>query len=842
MRIVIDLQGAQTESRFRGIGRYSLSLSKAIIKNQGNHEVIIALNGMFPKTIEPIRESFRGLLPQENIRVWFAQGPVMDSDPNNCTLRFVAELIRESFLASLSPDVVLLTSLFEGFGDDAITSVSDFNPYYKTTVVLYDLIPLTEQDKYLKVNKLYRDFYMKKIEYFKKMDGFLAISACSASEAIKTLTLNEIDVVNISTACDDIFTKISPEKYEDISRLRITKPFVLYTGGADVRKNIPGLMEAFASLPLQLRKQHQLVLAGKIPDGNMEQFIKSAKYAGLDSDEYIFTGHVTNKELVTLYNKCYLFVMPSLKEGFGLPALEAINCGAPVIGSVTSSMPEVIGYKEALFDPYDINDISNKIEKALTDNKYRTELVSHESGQISKFSWDKSARCAINFFEKIVEHTDFISPQTQKVLEQNLVSKISEINGIEKIPDKDLLGISKAIALNFSGGHQKRIFIDISELSQRDAKSGIQRVTRSILQELVGFPPNGYSVIPVYSTSGDNGYRHANKFISKFNGTGQYSEDDHIEFQAGDIFLVLDLQHHVVNAQQQYLKFLHLAGVKIFFIVYDLLPLLLSESFHDGVKDIHSRWLKTIASFDGAVCISKAVADELTDWMSTNVPDRMDKFEISWFHLGADIDNSLPSLGVPGNAERVLSQLSSNKSFLMVGTIEPRKRQDQVLEAFECLWNENINVNLVIVGKKGWLTDNLCDRIRKHKENGKRLFWLEGISDEYLEKVYASSTCLIAASEGEGFGLPIIEAAQKKIPIIARDIPVFREVADGHAYYFSATAGNELAESIKEWISLYNGDRHPKSDDLPWLTWKESTKQLLKAIGIENEGSGSDNE
>ena len=78
MRIVIDMQGAQTESRFRGIGRYTLSFTQAIARNRGEHEVLLALSGLFPATIEPIRAAFEGLLPQENIRVWHAPGPVRE--------------------------------------------------------------------------------------------------------------------------------------------------------------------------------------------------------------------------------------------------------------------------------------------------------------------------------------------------------------------------------------------------------------------------------------------------------------------------------------------------------------------------------------------------------------------------------------------------------------------------------------------------------------------------------------------------------------------------------------------------------------------------------------------
>jgi len=166
----------------------------------------------------------------------------------------------------------------------------------------------------------------------------------------------------------------------------------------------------------------------------------------------------------------------------------------------------------------------------------------------------------------------------------------------------------------------------------------------------------------------------------------------------------------------------------------------------------------------------------------------------------------------------------------MVGTLEPRKGHAQVLEAFEQLWMTGVNVNLVIVGKQGWLVENLVERLRAHPELNKRFFWLEGISDEYLEKVYATSTCLIAASYGEGFGLPLIEAAQYNLPIIAQDIPVFREVAGEHAYYFDTKSPDALAQEIRAWLTLYNSDQHPKSNKIPWLTWRESARQLCNVV------------
>ena len=159
--------------------------------------------------------------------------------------------------------------------------------------------------------------------------------------------------------------------------------------------------------------------------------------------------------------------------------------------------------------------------------------------------------------------------------------------------------------------------------------------------------------------------------------------------------------------------------------------------------------------------------------------------------------------------------------------------------AFDLLRKQGIEVNLVIVGHEGWkgLEDHArrdipatVEALRTHPELNKYLFWLEGISDEFLEQVYAASSCLIAASYGEGFGLPLIEAAQKGIPIIARDIPVFREVAGEHAHYFTANHPEELANAIKIWLQLYSDNQHTHSKGMPWLSWQQSAENLHTSL------------
>ena len=205
MRIVIDLQGAQTESRFRGIGRYSFELSLALARNRKQHEVIIALNGLFSDTIEPIRAAFDTVLPQENIRVWECPGPTSYRDPSNSTRRGVAEIIREGFLASLNPDIILITSLFEGFGDDAITSIGKL-PLATAPVVtiLYDLIPLIRPDSNFQNNPVYQRYYADKLSCLKRSSILLSISESARQEALAALRVEPSTVATISGACDCI--------------------------------------------------------------------------------------------------------------------------------------------------------------------------------------------------------------------------------------------------------------------------------------------------------------------------------------------------------------------------------------------------------------------------------------------------------------------------------------------------------------------------------------------------------------------------------------------------------------------------------------------------------------
>ena len=839
MRIVIDLQGAQTESRFRGIGRYSLSLAQGIVRNRGEHEVYLVLNGMLSESIDTIRTAFIGLLPQSHIRVWYAQGPVFDHDPANSARKEIAAQIRQACIDELQPDIVHVTSAVEGYGDDAVIGAPNTEGRALVSATLYDLIPLVSPKQYLDGNPGYKKHYLEKVEAFKNYQLLLSISDFAREEALSLLPLDATSIVNVSTAADDIFRPVSlslDERHALNEQFGLRDKFVLYSGGADERKNLPQLIEAFAITKAEVRDV-QLVLAGKMPLGHIMQYRSVAEKHGLGPTDLIFTGYITDQELVALYNACTVYVFPSWHEGFGLPPLEAMKCGAPVIGANTSSVPEVIGLEDATFDPFDVRAIHAKLHEVLVDDSFRAALAAHGLERAEHFSWDITGKAAVSAFEQAVNNARKPAELSNEELPavdnaQALINSLVKTGHLHS-GAVDIERLAKAIDYSLQAPADKpTLFVDISELCKHDGKSGIQRVVRSILLEWLTNPPEGYVIKPVYTKAGEPFYRYAAQFTTMFLGkeSAEAEQDEAISYAAGDIYLCLDLLMDVLPHKQAYLDTMRAHGVSIFFVVYDLLILQLPHCFVESLQAHYEKWIRAVAQYDGAMCISQAVADELREWLASNASPRARPFRIGAFHLGADIDQSMPSTGLPENPALRIESLEPNPNFLMVGTLEPRKGHAQTLDAFELLWASGVQANLIIVGKHGWLVDELASRLVSHPELGRRLLWLEGVSDEYLEHLYNRCDCLVAASYGEGFGLPLIEAAQYKLAIVARDLPVFREVAGEFAWYFAGETAQDIADSLTQWLKLYEHKQHPQSGEMPWLTWKGSAQQLIGEI------------
>lgn len=646
MRIIIDMQGAQTESRYRGIGRYTLSLVLAIIRNNRDHEIILALNGLFTDTIEPIRTLFNGLVPQENIRLWYTPFPTREAEVGNEQRQQIAKQIREAFLISLQPDIVLISSLFEGWSDDAVTDVGTFDDSIAFATILYDLIPLINPDQSVRSNERLQAFFQNKAGSLKRSNGFLAISASARQEALDHEIGSEERIYNISTACDDIFKKVSLDSAEQkklLKKLGITGSFIMYTGGSDERKNLYRLIEAYAQLPAKLRKAHKLVFVGRMPREFTESFVQLAKTVGIDSGGLIFTGYVSEDELVKLYNCCKLFVFPSLHEGFGLPPLEAMACGAPVIVANATSLPEVAACKESMFDPYSIESIKQKMEHVLTDEVFCSTLIEKGLEHVKTFSWDESAKKALEMLQRTFNaHQEAVSghhsPERPDRIISRLITSIANGDG-PKLADNQRAMVAQAIALSIPAANSsKTLFVDISCPRQIESKTENQQNAAHILQTLLANPPTGYSITPVYAQVDSEGYLYAEAPFSHINNAEIIGTP--IEFSAGDVFLGLEPEFQVVPAQQAFLQRMRNNGVTIKFIVYDLLRLSMPKNYASGSTEVFTDWLTTITRSDGVICLSEEVAQQFSQWLQQQKNIKNERFNVDWFPVAASEESS----------------------------------------------------------------------------------------------------------------------------------------------------------------------------------------------------------
>jgi glycosyltransferase involved in cell wall biosynthesis len=405
MRIVIDLQACQGSSTNRGIGRYSMALLQGMLRQGAGHELHVAVNQRFPDSVADLRRQLGAVMDPGRVNGYALPAQIWEHQPLNGWRVRAAEQLREHYLAGLKPDVVHLSSLFEGLGEDACTSVLHGRGQFDSAVTLYDLIPLMRKETYL-TDPNVANWYYRKLQSLKNAELLLAISGYARVEAMDALQLPAERVVNISSAVDQIFVP-RPMTAQDELALRqrhgLGRPYIMYTGGIDYRKNIEGLIEAYAMLPAPLRKQYQLAVVCSIRPEDKVRLLALAASFNVPAGDVVLTGFVSDDDLVSLYNLTALFVFPSLHEGFGLPALEAMSCGVAAIGSNNSSIPEVIGRADALFDPTRVADIAAKMAQVLTTPAFAEDLRAHGLRQAKLFSWDASAKTALGAFEQVHE-------------------------------------------------------------------------------------------------------------------------------------------------------------------------------------------------------------------------------------------------------------------------------------------------------------------------------------------------------------------------------------------------------------------------------------------------------
>lgn len=478
MRLVIDLQGAQTDTRFHGIGRYSLDFSLALADvATRDHEVWLLVNTAYPDSARELRTMFASWVPPERVLNFVPPVPLETDVFDDRPMRTTAELSWAHLLRSVEPDCVVVTSLIYSLGSDVVTCMStrDAAPDLeaRTAMIVYDLIPWLRPETYL-ADPITHRFYMDKLPAMQVAGLLLAISESSRQEALDHLGADPDHVVAISSAASDQFSpapsddSLAEARHDPRSTLGITRPFVMYSpSGIDPRKNNDGLIEAFAKLPPGLRDAHQLVITSRFTPSDHERLRIAARRAGLGPDDLVLTGYVSDADLIALYRTAKLFVYPSIHEGFGLPVLEAMACGAPVIGSNRTSVPEIIGRDDALFDPTSIPAITHAMEHALTDDAFLDALRAHGLVQAKQFSWERTAVRALNAMATAFAETTPITARPDDALLRDVALLLSD--------RPDLLPrAAQAVAGSLHRPHHTpQLFVDVTNADDEADAAGL---------------------------------------------------------------------------------------------------------------------------------------------------------------------------------------------------------------------------------------------------------------------------------------------------------------------------------------------------------------------------------
>ena len=1088
MRIVIDMQGVQTEWHLNGIGGQAMAFVQAVVHNAPDKDVILALNGFMPEAIEPIRAAFEGVLPQEHIRIWNAPGPIHEADPASENRRDIAELVREAFLASLKPDIIHITRFFIGYAENAVTSVGRFDAKTPVSVMLHGDEADSESQALIESNSNIERFHARKIQQLKDCSLLTAVPGAYGTHQWAQLSpegslrnvleltydpryrresatqwpsgtatswdsggeAHSVAAQEILQAWEQLFETQKESKAFD----KTVKPRMAYvsplppqkTGIADYSSELlPALTEYYEITAItdgdgidtsRVNQQvceiqgvewlrdhasefdrvlyhvgnspfhgHMLSLIKEIPGtvvlhdfylGDLMHWLETK--AGFEGawtqalyDDHGYTALKSGDEDLHGSVKHYPVNFEFLRQATGIishsdysrelatawyspdiakdwAVIPHLRSAAETCDDTKKAAKRKLGFSEeqlliccfGVLSPLKLNrgllkswldtelsqqqlsslvfvgqdnddDYTRELKQVIDDNdaggqvrmtgfapyelfhdylaacdiavQLRTQSRGETSGTVldcmnhgvptivnangtmreldpdsvwmlpddftteqlkialETLAHDESLRkakaecaqevirtqhrpeeCAALYHE-VIEH---FHENTRPIIDPLIQAAAVGLEGIE--PDNEMLmDISESIAHAVPEQKPKRtLYVDISATCRNDLGTGIERTARALVMELLKIKGSRVRIEPVYldHVNGRWCHRFARAYTLRLIDCPlEAGEDEIVDPQPGDMMVGLDLCGvELVQAQRQGLfSGYRNSGVAVYFMIHDLLPVRMPEVFPPGAGDVHAEWLYSLSTFDGIIGVTETVARDYCHWLSEQGIDYSGRrsFAIRYSHHGADVSSSSPTRGLPDDAEDKLAIITSRPTFLLVGTIEPRKGYLETINAFSSLWEQGIDANLVIVGNEGW-TDlpepsrrdipETIERLTSHPEYGARLFWLKGISDEYLEKVYAASTCLIAASYGEGFGLPLIEAAQYQKPIIARDIPVFREVAGDYAFYFNGNEPGGLEEAVRRWLELYDNGQHPRSQDMPWLSWEQSAANLLSIV------------
>jgi len=370
MKIGIDAR--MFSKSFTGIGRYNYEITRRFFEDRKDIDWVIFMN-------EPEYSEFK--VP-ENVKKVLV----------NAHHYSLAEQIK--FLKILNKEKCDLVH-FTHFNAPIFYKRKFITTIHDTTISFYPGKKMNSWWRKLAYNKVIK-------HTVNGAEQIITVSANTKKDVIKLFNIDPQKITKIWNGIGDEFHEVSDlEKKTVREKFGLGKEFLLYTGNWREHKNLVRLLRAFKKVLETGHSPLQLVITGK-KDPYYPEVLATIEELEL-KDKVKLLGLVSEEDLVRLYNTASIYVFPSLYEGFGLPPLEAMRCGTPVVASNVSAIPEVCGEAVLYFDPEDISDMAKKIRLLLEDKNLQEELINKGYEWVKQFSWDKCAEKTLEIYSEILE-------------------------------------------------------------------------------------------------------------------------------------------------------------------------------------------------------------------------------------------------------------------------------------------------------------------------------------------------------------------------------------------------------------------------------------------------------
>ena len=272
---------------------------------------------------------------------------------------------------------------------------------YATVVTIHDLVAFLFPETIPRKYALYMRWLITRV--VKRADRIISVSENTKQDLIQVLGVRPNKITVVHEAAQPGFSPVEDRDLLDkvARRYGIDGPFVYHVGNIEPRKNLVRLIRAFLLMRSRTKRKVKLVITGQ------KGWLTGRLFKALDGkdlhEDVVFTGYVPHQDLPLLMNAAEAFVFPSLYEGFGLPALEAMRCGTPVVTSNISSLPEIVGKAAVLVDPYDEKSIAAGLQSVVEDQDLRRELSHKGLAQAELFSWEKAAEETLDVYRRAYE-------------------------------------------------------------------------------------------------------------------------------------------------------------------------------------------------------------------------------------------------------------------------------------------------------------------------------------------------------------------------------------------------------------------------------------------------------